>query len=129
MLPKRLVREEKIIDFRTFSRCFLASSIATTVFLVAYIARNESIAFIMGIFLAWAILMLFDAILPYHRRFHGFNGVVAIILGIIVAIIMSPIPIMYIYFVILVIASIAIYLRPVKNRLFPKRISSKDDEE
>ncbi|MBN2102180.1 MAG: hypothetical protein JW716_04900 [Candidatus Aenigmarchaeota archaeon] len=127
MLPRKLVREESVIDGRTFSRCYLAGSMASTVFLIAYFAHNEFVAFFMGIFLAWSILMVFDAILPYHRRFHGLNGSVALILGVIAAIILSPY--MYIYFIILLIASIAVYSKPVKNFLFPKRISSKDDEE
>ena len=127
MLSRKLTREESIIDGCTFSKCFLAGSMATTVFLIAYFAHDEFVAFFMGIFLAWSIMMIFDAILPYHRRFHGLNGSVALVLGIIIAIILSPY--MYIYFTVLVIASVAVYLKPVKNSLFPRRISSKDDED
>ncbi|HDT11443.1 MAG TPA: hypothetical protein ENN58_01755 [bacterium] len=127
MLPRKLTREESVIDWRTFSRCYLAGSMSTTVFLIAYFARNELVAFFMGIFLAWSILMIFDAILPYHRRFHGFNGSVALILGIIMGIIMSPY--MYIYFILLLIASIGIYIKPVKKLLFRKGTKNRDDEE
>ncbi len=127
MLPRKPAREESVIDGRTFSRCYLAGSMATTVFIIAYFAHSEFVAFFMGIFLAWSILMVFDAILPYHRKFYGLNGSVALISGIIIAIVLSPY--MYIYFIILLIGAIVVYIRPVKNSLFPRRISNKDDEE
>ncbi len=120
--------EEKIIDGRIFSRCFLAGSMATTVFIIAFFAHNDMIALLMGIFLAWAILMVFDAILPYHKRFHGINGLAALALGVLAAIIFSPFQFIYFYFIIIVIASVVVYYRPVKNFISPKRTVSSDED-
>lgn len=122
----RKKEDPDIVGKRTAVRCFIGSAMGSTAFMIAYFARNEMIALIMGIFLAWAILMFFDAILPYDRRFHAISGLVAFIAGIIISVIMSPL--MHFFLVITIILGILVYIKHVKVIISPFRRRVEDEE-
>ena len=127
MLTKAV--NHKVIDMRTASRCFLAGSLATTSILIAYFAHNEMIALFMGIFLTWSMLMLFDAVFPFERRFHGITGLISLVTGITLAIVMSPA--MHLYFIIIIVLVGILYMKRIKGLMgrSAKGKKSRENEE
>jgi hypothetical protein len=128
---KKLHKEERVIDWHTSVRCFLSAGLLATSSMIAYFAHSETTAFFMGIFVALGILILFDAIIPYHRRLHLANVIVSFVLGIVVAVIMSPVPTLY--FLVLIVATLAVYFGPIKTFIHDHRgektIKAADDDD
>jgi len=121
------IRDMKIIDGRTASRTFISGGLGSTSFMIALFSGNEMIAFLMGITLAWSLFMLFDAVFPFNKRFHGLTAFLFFITGIICAAIASPV--MYIYLMLMIAGGLAIYRHFISTLMGREESGSEQNNE